>query len=45
MRRGNHAGGGFAVEGSLATGHFVEDGTKRKDIAARVGVFAFDLFG
>ncbi len=37
--------GGFAVEGKLAGGHFVEDDGEGEEIGASVEIFGADLFG
>ena len=37
--------GGFAGEGQLASGHFVEDDGEGEEVGASVEIFAADLFG
>lgn len=35
----------LALEGALTHRHLVEDGAESKNVRAKVGFFAFDLFG
>ena len=42
---GDDAGLAFAVEGHAAGEHFVEHAAEGEDVAARVGILAFELLG
>ncbi len=42
---GGYADLAFAFECALTHRHLVENGAKRKNVGAGIGIFAFDLFG